>query len=513
MVFFEKHKKYLFFLVVLSIITISVFGQSSTLGDVNEDNIINIVDALFTAQYYVEMEPHPFNRIAADVDANDIINVVDALFIAQYYIKIIDHFPGESAQLNIPWDWAGIIGTGQSLAVGVKAKPVESITQPFANLKLSKADLEWPISSTDPLLELVPLTEPINRYAPQYPSAWPANILGETPHSSMANQISALLKNNHDRDYVSVHTNVGEDGKALVYLKKEATINGVNGRAYAASMIEVEAITRLAREQGKSYGIGAIIMTHGESDTDNPNYGSELLQLWQDYNSDIKAITGQNEDVLMIVSQQNSWGDNSLSTLAAWQIAMDNPASIVCSGPKYQYPYDIDEIHFKAEGYQELGEKYAEIYYQRVILKNDWQPLQPLNILRNNHIISIDFHVPSPPLVWDENFQIPHQNETQWMNGKGFEITSPRGKETIQSVEISGNRVIITCSEDLPTEGVFVAYAMTKSEKAMTLPHQGTDRWGLLRDSDSFQGLVTGKVQPNYALAFKKAVPLVEYAE
>ena len=37
----------------------------------------------------------------------------------------------------IPWDWSGVIGTGQSLAVGEAGKPILSTNQPYHNLKLS----------------------------------------------------------------------------------------------------------------------------------------------------------------------------------------------------------------------------------------------------------------------------------------------------------------------------------------------------------------------------------------
>jgi hypothetical protein len=41
----------------------------------------------------------------------------------------------------------------------------------------------------------------------------------------------------------------------------------------------------------------------------------------------------------------------------------------------------------------------------------------------------------------------------------------------------------------------------------MGAPFKGTYRWGLLRDSDPFKGAVTGKPQPNYAVAFEIILP------
>ncbi|MBN1700044.1 MAG: family 16 glycosylhydrolase [Spirochaetales bacterium] len=69
---------------------------SQTLGDVNTDDTINIVDALLTAQYYVGLDPAGFTPGAADVNADGQLNIVDALLIAQYYVGLISSFPGES---------------------------------------------------------------------------------------------------------------------------------------------------------------------------------------------------------------------------------------------------------------------------------------------------------------------------------------------------------------------------------------------------------------------------------
>jgi lysophospholipase L1-like esterase len=409
-------------------------------------------------------------------------------------------------RVNLPWDWSGIIGTGQSLSVGAQGLPVISTNQPHGNLKLSTDHLPWPIDPNDTNLALVPLVEPVGRLAPGYPSSWPDNIEGETPHSAMGNQITTLVRSARGQDFVSVHGAVGEDGQGMIYLKKNAVQKGVNGHSYEAAMIEIKAITRLAKAAGKTYGVGTIIVTHGESDAGNTNYENELRQLWQDYNTDLPAITGQKQKIQMIVSQQNSCADRSASTLAQWKVGVDHPADIVCSGPKYQYP-SADGVHLIAEGYRQLGEKYGQVYYQRVILGKNWQPLEPTSVERSGKIITVHYHVPAPPLVWDANFEMPHQSIAEWKAGKGFEVSTASGaRVAIASVAISGNAVVITCASD-PGPGARVGYAMVGEKARMAIPFPGTFRWGLLRDSDPFKGAGTGTVQPNYGVAFEMSVP------
>src|SRR5579862_3161434 len=86
------------------------------------------------------------------------------------------------------WDWAGVVGTGQSLSVGTP--PITSTTQPYNNLKLSLAGVAVPPwDPSNAAFTMVPLTEPIRSLATGYPAPYPGNVYGETPHSAMANEI------------------------------------------------------------------------------------------------------------------------------------------------------------------------------------------------------------------------------------------------------------------------------------------------------------------------------------
>jgi hypothetical protein len=415
--------------------------------------------------------------------------------------------PVSPGDIRAPWDWAGVVGTGQSLAVGQNGSPLRSTTQPYNNLKLSTGTAAWPVDPNDTTLSMVQLTEPIGRRAPTYPSSWPENIAGETMHSSMGNQITALVTQAASRDYVSVQGEFGENGQCYTYLRKGATENGVNGRAYAATLIETQAITRLAQAAGKTYGVGAITVVHGECDAGNSSYEDNLVELWTDYNADIPPITGQTESIPMLLSQQNSTNDHSASTLAQWKVGVDHPADFVCVGPTYQYE-SSDGTHLFADGYRQLGEKFGQVYFERVVLGRDWQPLGPTSVERDGRVITVHFHVPVPPLVWDTILQAPHQSKTtQWALGKGFEVRAAATNVTITSVEIVCDAVRITVDSDLPASGVTVSYALYGDTDFRSTPVMGTKRWGLLRDSDPFVGSNTQLPQPNYCVAFELPVP------
>ena len=62
-------------------------------GDVNEDNRIDIIDALLISQFYVGLHPEDFtNPAVANVNGDDKIDIIDALLVAQYYVGLIIGF-------------------------------------------------------------------------------------------------------------------------------------------------------------------------------------------------------------------------------------------------------------------------------------------------------------------------------------------------------------------------------------------------------------------------------------
>ncbi|MBN2737045.1 MAG: glycoside hydrolase family 11 protein [Spirochaetales bacterium] len=61
----------------------------SFIGDVNDDESINIIDALLVAQYYVGIKPDIFIQDNADVNIDLKIDILDSLLISQCYVGII----------------------------------------------------------------------------------------------------------------------------------------------------------------------------------------------------------------------------------------------------------------------------------------------------------------------------------------------------------------------------------------------------------------------------------------
>jgi hypothetical protein len=414
------------------------------------------------------------------------------------------------------WSWVGVIGTGQSLSVGghgnAPAMTIDGTTQPFHNLKLSlgKATVP-PFDPTSTALSVVALVEPLRTITTTYPSPYPANIYGQSYHTAMSDEITALAMAGGAADYVTVHTEVGEAGQAISVLQKNAPQTSTTGRAYAASVFEASALARLAKAQGKTYGVGALVLTEGESDPGSATYEDDMVTLWSSYQQDLPGLTGQDATwtIPMLLSQQHSEpttsGSIAVATVAQWKIGVDHPGSIICTGPKYQYAYVSDQTHLTNPDYERLGEKYAQVFVERVVRGHDWQPLQPIAASRSGRVITVSFHVPVPPLAWDTTLPQPHKaSNTAWASGNGFEVLAGSTPVAISSVQIAGNDVQITCGTDLPATGVTVGYAMTADAAPRA---SGTYRWGLLHDSDPLVGYLSKLANPNYAVAFQLNVP------
>jgi hypothetical protein len=67
-------------------------SDTGMLGDTNGDGVVDIIDALLTAQYYVDLNPADFIPGNADTNCDGAIDIIDALLIAQYYVDLITGF-------------------------------------------------------------------------------------------------------------------------------------------------------------------------------------------------------------------------------------------------------------------------------------------------------------------------------------------------------------------------------------------------------------------------------------
>ena len=376
--------------------------------------------------------------------------------------------------------WHAFIGTGQSLATGTGA-PLTTRTPPISSaLKLHDSIGEYDITNyTSPSLSVVPLTEPFRQNGM---GRYPNNVDGLTVHSSMARTLERLGWQDGDNvgeeevKHLTVHSLVARGGAPMHEISK-----GGSGVEYLASMFEARALTRLAHEQGAEIVYEAVILTHGEADAImclGGDYGDQLIKLQRDYASDLMAITGQEREPILVLSQQNTSPPtrelHSDVMQAMWRAQERSGGMIVCAGPKYQYGY-VDGIHLDTGGYERLGEIYGRAVHDSIVREKRFVPLRPKKAIKSAKQVVVSFEVPVPPLRWGDCLPWSHQQRHKaWRKGRGFEVRDEKGKELeIEGVMLDEERseVRLNLVESVESMSLTVAYAMTQQGKSPLCTH------------------------------------------
>jgi hypothetical protein len=273
---------------------------------------------------------------------------------------------------------------------------------------------------------------------------------------------------------------------------------------YTAALNEVQWGQALAQAAGYSYILRAVTCVHGEQDESEStaNYLQNLVEWQQDYETDIKAITGQSDPVPMFHSQLSSFTRYNHATGVIPQQQLDahiqNPGKIILVGPKYMFQ-TADGRHLTNYCYRWMGEYYAKAY-RRVILEGQtWEPLRPKSVTLVSNQLHVTFFVPCPPLVLDTS-------RVSFTANYGFEYSDDSGSPpTITGVRIADSETVILTLSGVPTShNKYLAYAWTGVSGADAGPTTGAR--GNLRDSDPTPSEY-GNSLYNWAVHFKVRIP------
>lgn len=421
-----------------------------------------------------------------------------------------------------------VLSTGQSNSVANGSYPPLSTSQPFTNLMfdtgvITAANCDGnACRSYQTPASLIPLTEG-DRFFDYDPDTG-----RETMSSGLANQISHLAKtvysaNNphaaHDV-LVSLH---GRSGNLYACLKKNGcpwydTAEQPTLKPFAEALAQVESAKALASAAGRSYAVRAITAIHGESDhysnqdqfpsagTDGTpdkiqNYADALLEWQADYETSIRAITGQSVPIPLLIAQMNDWNDQRFSAVAALQYEahVRAPGKVVLVTPTYMLQFQADCLHYDAASHRRLGEYFAKAYARTVFTGLPWEPVRPLSIDRAGAVLTLQYAVPTPPLVLD--------TETILDPGSyGFELVDDNGTApAIASIALTGpTTVTITLAAEPSGPNTRLRYAMNTVPGTCAGPQEGPR--GNLRDSDATPSLTGGSLV-NWSAAFQIDVP------
>lgn len=295
----------------------------------------------------------------------------------------------------------------------------------------------------------------------------------------------------------------------------------------------------LAAAAGRSHVVRAVTFIHGEDDHYNygdlypvarragggtlADYADALGELQTDYETDVRAVTGQAEGVPLFVSQMQGWTNTNVLPsnpnyippasspipVQQYRAHKTNPM-VVLVMPGYSLLFN-DCLHFNGFGQRKLGEYFAKAYAKWVFEGKKWEPTGPMSITRAGAVVTVKYHVPVPPLALDTtNVTNPGNYGFRYLTGGSAKIASGTA-QAIQSVVVTAPDTITITLAAVP------AGANQRLEYANYFDYAGTGRPGCpgptqgvrgnVRDSDPAVSSTDNKRLYNWGVTFELPVP------
>lgn len=366
---------------------------------------------------------------------------------------------------------------GQSLGTGATATTILSNSQPYYNTTFSSGPRMDSAATS-----VIPLIEQFNN-----PSSDGYSNRGETCCSGAANYASRsmMLENGiNPQDHVIFCSTAAHGSYRIDQLEK--------GTAWYNFLIH-HIIEAKRLNVGKIYKVQAVAWVQGENDaitgtqTSYEVYRQKLGKLQADASADIKAITGQADEVKFITYQMSyaakTWEKQALVQLHLCQ----QSDKFAMATPMYHMPYASDAVHLTNVGYKWLGAYFGRAYKQLIVDNRKPDFINPKSAQIINDEIHVKFDVPKLPLVLDTStLAVTTDN--------GFKVLVDNVAATISSITVNNNTVILKLSS-VPNGVVKVRYALDYLGTGINLTGGAS---GNLRDSTTDSIEIAGAVKPLY---------------
>jgi hypothetical protein len=189
----------------------------------------------------------------------------------------------------------------------------------------------------------------------------------------------------------------------------------------------------------------------GHSDQGNTAYTEDVIDYYDQVNADVKAATGQTEDVIFVMPQigysSDGVGNDANQVNNIDQQILDlydqrDTRPIYVMGPVYQI---TNFIHAYRAGYRWIGELFGNVAAKIMFDNVDWKPVRPISFTVVDDYIDVEFDAPVSPLQFDTN----DNNIDATLTNKGFEydgaaaITGVTLEDaTTVRIQLDGNVVI-----------------------------------------------------------------------
>lgn len=342
----------------------------------------------------------------------------------------------------------GFVATGQSLSIGARAGDA-----PYATLVAGAGPDHYMLgnlvgsggisltANPEASWALQTLSEPLR--GSHYATIWPSNAMNQTLHAPLASRLSSLIPG-----VKTAHVVVGQNGQPMSGIRKGGSV-----ASYAGSIAEATKLRAALGALGYDYRVAAVLLTHGEQDLGSTTYGTEVLQLQADYETDLKAITGQTGTIPLVATQpsagypQPGVGNTSNINDVLLSTYIANPSRVILAGSKVGLSYFSGDFHLDAAGSRDLGYLYADAVAPIIAGGAAFAPLYPVSATRSGSVVTVTLNRAATvdTSLWGTTHASTYSSA--WTNGKGFEAVDGGGTPiAISSVSIVGAVVTITCA-------------------------------------------------------------------
>lgn len=325
----------------------------------------------------------------------------------------------------------------------------------------------------------------------------------------------------------------GAGGKSVAQLAK--------GTSYYTSLLNhVKTAKASCDAAGLTMIVPCFTWTQGEEDmrcggsaasygsgTWNPfTYKDRLKTLIENLNTDIKAITGQTEDVLCISYQLTSHTSYSRYPRIALQLEelAEEYDKMVMAKVMYDLEYVTEgtsQVHAYNRSYRNIGNLYGIAAFNASVLNKRKRWCYPIDYTIHGKKVTIRFDTPFAPLVLDTRLinQLPDgnygfniYNVAEASGNSGSSITEAETK--ITNVQLRGDDTVELTLSRAPVEGERLTYGVNgdywqnvNGSKTVLAGGEGDDGYaksgwqygarGCLRDSQPFKNNNSGATFKN----------------
>ena len=399
---------------------------------------------------------------------------------------------------------------GQSLSVGAAATPVITKQSKYPGAIMFSTGIEAAQKDVSYFTEFVPLQERERGMTEDSAGT------GETVASGCAEKIIELLQFENG---INCYSNYWENHKILFVTcgAGSKTIAQLMADYYQGLINSVQGGKNVANNKGWNLFVPAVIYIQGETDqkAENTNlatYKQSLIDFANQFNTDVKNITKQTQDIKVIMYQTSS--QNIVSTVnyptytntamdiptAQMELVRDNDMFVACN-PTYILNHSVDEpIHLSAIGEKMMG-LYCGISAKKIIANNRYfKGVTPNNYQIDGNKLVLKLNVPCPPIKIKTDLVKEVENY-------GFVLLNSTDENIISSVSVFDDEVIIQCSQSPLNAKLFYGFNGTAYRDGRLEGSRGN-----ICDSGDFiyNGEIDGKyyAMSNYLYSFAKLLNL-----